>query len=125
MKKTKVSDHGLKASHGKRFDEPSGEITIRTGLHSFTSESLEGLPIVNWQLYDTIIVRLFKNLIQLNHGTHKTKHCKRCMNSIIEPLGFRVKQKAGNWLVELPTSKEIRFKNHMTIEDKRTKESKK
>ncbi len=112
------------SSNGNQHTTPTEPlkhaVKTRTGLHSFTSESPEGITIVNWQLYDTVIVRLFKNLVQLNHGTHKTKHTKNCINDILTPLGYKVKQKAKAWIVVLPTGKEVLFRNHMTIEDKRT-----
>lgn len=65
----------------------------------------KGLSIVSVQnikvakLYSTNIVEIIDNRIKLRTGGWRTKHTKKCMNLILNPLGLNVIQKDWEWYV--------------------------
>jgi hypothetical protein len=58
---------------------------------------------------DTTIARLYKtNIVVINHTTKTaelntggwyTVHTKKCMNLILNNLGYSIKQKSGQWYI--------------------------
>jgi hypothetical protein len=53
------------------------------------------------RLYNTNIVVIDHKLdgVTLNTGGWSTKHTKKCMNIVLEPLGYHVYQKAYQWYI--------------------------
>ncbi len=85
----------------------------RKGLSSFTTTEQNNI-VINYKLYDTIIVKIINNKMILNSGGWQTKHTKNCINDVL-PFGHVIFQKDFSWFVSLPKNVTINFTDNMII----------
>ena len=81
----------------------------RKGLFAMRGQD----SMVNVVLYNTTIMKFFRDGVVLNSGGWKTNHTKNCMNDNL-PEGYKVFQKNFEWFIRTPEG-DLRFEDNMVI----------
>ena len=80
----------------------------RKGLSTFNDNG-----VINFKLYDTIILKIDGDNYTLNSGGWLTNHTKNCINDNL-PHGYRIFQQENTWKIQTPEAV-LKFEDNQTI----------